>query len=107
MQSFDCMTGMYKPEAGNRDPKCKVGESGNGPGTRFRCFWAAINSLSNVSAWQGQVAFLAGYSDCRTVAPKQKKGRFDFLEAAFSNLIPATTYVPTQLPMQYHRPCEA
>src|SRR5438105_4221812 len=23
------------------------------------------------------------------------------------NLIPATTYVPTQLPVQYHRPCEA
>ena len=26
---------------------------------------------------------------------------------AFCNLIPAVTYVPTQLPMQYHRPGEA
>ena len=26
---------------------------------------------------------------------------------AFFNLIPAVTYVPTQLPVQYHRPGEA
>jgi hypothetical protein len=28
-------------------------------------------------------------------------------DTAFSKLIPATTYVPTQLPVQYHRPGEA
>jgi hypothetical protein len=37
----------------------------------------------------------------------QQKGRSQKTRAAFSNSIPATTYVPTQLPMQYHRPCEA
>jgi hypothetical protein len=26
---------------------------------------------------------------------------------AFCNFIPAATYVPTQLPVQYHRPSEA
>jgi hypothetical protein len=28
-------------------------------------------------------------------------------QTGLSNLIPAVTYVPTQLPVQYHRPGEA
>ena len=35
-----------------------------------------------------------------------EKGRPDCSERPF-NLILAVTYVPTQLPVQYHRPCEA
>ncbi len=39
---------------------------------------------------------------------RKQKGRVLFCgRPAFSNLIPAVTYVPTQLPVQYHRPCEA
>jgi hypothetical protein len=38
---------------------------------------------------------------------EDKKGRPESSGAAFWNLIPATTYVPTQLPVQYHRPGEA
>jgi hypothetical protein len=37
----------------------------------------------------------------------KQKGRLDLLKTAFCILIPATTYVPTQLPVQYHRPGEA
>jgi hypothetical protein len=37
---------------------------------------------------------------------QKQKGRLDCPKRPF-NLIPATTYVPTQLPVQYHRPCEA
>jgi len=33
---------------------------------------------------------------------KQKKP-FEIIQTAFHNLIPATTYSPTQLPAQYHR----
>jgi hypothetical protein len=38
---------------------------------------------------------------------KNKKAALCKIRAAFSNLIPAATYVPTQLPVQYHRPGEA
>jgi hypothetical protein len=37
---------------------------------------------------------------------EQKKGRPEKSGRPL-DLIPATTYVPTQLPVQYHRPCEA
>ncbi len=42
---------------------------------------------------------------CLSVTAVQR--RSDFSERPFSNLILAVTYVPTQLPVQYHRPYEA
>ena len=42
----------------------------------------------------------------KTPGHKSKKGLHPKIEAFF-NLIPAATYVPTQLPMQYHRLGEA
>lgn len=36
-----------------------------------------------------------------------KQERLPEDRGAFLNLIPAATYVPTQLPAQYHRPSEA
>jgi hypothetical protein len=42
----------------------------------------------------------------RTGSPQNEKGP-DLQTRAFSDNIPATTYVPTQLPVQYHRPGEA
>jgi hypothetical protein len=40
--------------------------------------------------------------------PHSKKGKgSDSENRSLCELIPATTYVPTQLPVQYHRPGEA
>jgi hypothetical protein len=38
-------------------------------------------------------------------AKREKAGLID--QTGLYNLIPAATYVPTQLPVQYHRPGEA
>ena len=40
-------------------------------------------------------------------AKKQKAPGIEWMPGAFLNLIPAVTYVPTQLPVQYHRLSEA
>jgi hypothetical protein len=37
----------------------------------------------------------------------KKKGLNHFAVQALLEIIPAATYVPTQLPVQYHRPGEA
>ena len=38
---------------------------------------------------------------------QNKRPVWTIAKPAFFNLIPAATYVPTQLPAQYHRPNEA
>jgi hypothetical protein len=48
-----------------------------------------------------------GFSAKNKQPHKIQKGRSDFSDRPFCILIPATTYVPTQLPVQYHRPSEA
>jgi hypothetical protein len=44
---------------------------------------------------------------CRGDRPRNKKGPGPEIEAFLFKIIPAATYVPTQLPVQYHRPGEA
>jgi hypothetical protein len=43
----------------------------------------------------------------RLLSKKRKRPVSELSGPAFLDLIPAVTYVPTQLPVQYHRPCEA
>ena len=45
-------------------------------------------------------------NDSNETEGRKEKGLSPKTEA-FCNLIPAATYVPTQLPVQYHRPGEA
>src|SRR5208283_1717276 len=63
-------------------------------------FLAAIaNSLADTSVGPFGV-FVAQKEKQKEKGPAPKNG-------AFSKIIPAATYVPTQLPVQYHRPGEA
>ena len=49
----------------------------------------------------------AGSPKFTTDPAQKKKAGLGLTETGLFNLIPAVTYVPTQLPMQYHRPGEA
>ena len=78
--------------------------SGPGQEVTITLGMAKVNStLSTVLSWPlGQEK---GGSPHRN-GHKQERPVLDIQTGLF-NLIPAVTYVPTQLPVQYHRPGEA
>jgi hypothetical protein len=53
------------------------------------------------------VAPVAGLKPRRYMDTQENKKAVLIAQNGLSILIPATTYVPTQLPVQYHRPGEA
>ena len=71
-------------------------------------FWLKPNPTSSPRTRRNPSPLSKGGEDVNFSSPIQNKSpKYQAILGAFFSLIPAATYVPTQLPAQYHRPNEA